>query len=372
MALKAGRVGLNKDLVDEFGYLKEDAPSGEYYTKTQADNKFETKTHVNNNFQKKTLEVPIELLSGSALTVESALQGLNEEKQNMTLEVPIELLSGSALTVESALQGLNEEKFERAEQVVLGARNIFNPYMPWAGSSSAVQTILDNGQSINISSETEGTYRNRYVKIKVVPNTDYKVSADVVITNGVGELAIADDTDVMIVSSQGITTNQSVSLTFNSGNNTILRVKLSCSLGTGAVGNVTYNNLLVTLATDSDSTWTPCALTNRELTDNFSEIDGSSGVTSTGTLVNEYLILKRIGREVFCQLRVNGTFSAGDTLALLPEGFRPTKKTVTSAGNISSKGLVYVDINTYGVISCGGEAVSNENFTLLYTSWILD
>ena len=110
MALKAGRVGLNKDLVDEFGYLKEDAPSGEYYTKTQADNKFETKTHVNNNFQKKTLEVPIELLSGSALTVESALQGLNEEKQNMTLEVPIELLSGSALTVESALHGLNEDK----------------------------------------------------------------------------------------------------------------------------------------------------------------------------------------------------------------------------------------------------------------------
>ncbi|MBO7732090.1 MAG: hypothetical protein J6S67_06050 [Methanobrevibacter sp.] len=109
MALKAGRVGLNKELVDEFGYLKEDAPSGEYYTKTQADNKFETKTHVNNNFQKKTLEVPIELLSGSALTVESALQGLNEEKQNMTLSVPIELLSGSALTVESALQGLNSE-----------------------------------------------------------------------------------------------------------------------------------------------------------------------------------------------------------------------------------------------------------------------
>lgn len=80
MALKAGRRGLHKRLVDAFGNLNGEAPSGEYYTKQQTDDKFETKTNANNMFQKKTLEVPLEMLSGSKLTVEDALQGLNEEK----------------------------------------------------------------------------------------------------------------------------------------------------------------------------------------------------------------------------------------------------------------------------------------------------
>lgn len=80
MALKAGRVGVAKDQVDEFGKIVGSGPSGEYYTKSQADNKFETKSHVNNTFQKMELEVPIELLNGSVLTtVETALHGMNEE-----------------------------------------------------------------------------------------------------------------------------------------------------------------------------------------------------------------------------------------------------------------------------------------------------
>lgn len=113
MSLKAGRRGLHKRLVDAFGNLNDEALGGEYYTKQQTDNKFETKTHVNNTFQKKTLELPIETLMGSKLTVEDSLDTLNEiqkTRQPKTLEVPIEMLSGSKLTVEDALQGLNSDK----------------------------------------------------------------------------------------------------------------------------------------------------------------------------------------------------------------------------------------------------------------------
>ena len=118
MALKAGRRGLNKRLVDAFGNFNGEAPSGEYYTKQQTDNKFETKTHVNNTFQKKMLELPIETLMGSKLTVEDSLDSLNEiqkTRQPKTLEVPIEMLSGSKLTVEDALQGLNSEKLDSSD-----------------------------------------------------------------------------------------------------------------------------------------------------------------------------------------------------------------------------------------------------------------
>ena len=87
MSLKAGRVGVAPDQVDEFGKINSDATQG--YTKQEADAKFETKTNAASiyetksdaaNLQPKTLAVPISMLSGSKLTVESALQGLNTDK----------------------------------------------------------------------------------------------------------------------------------------------------------------------------------------------------------------------------------------------------------------------------------------------------
>ena len=133
MALGAGRKGLASELVDEFGHLIGEMPTGEYYTKSQTDNKFETKTHANSTYQKKTLELPLETLMGSKLTVEDSLDALNEiqkTRQPKTLEVPIEMLSGSKLTVESALQGLNEEKADAqntfSKDEVLNMFNILN------------------------------------------------------------------------------------------------------------------------------------------------------------------------------------------------------------------------------------------------------
>ena len=89
MSLKAGRVGVAFDQVDNFGkIIGGSGPSGDYYTKTQTDNKFETKTDAASTYatvadaQPKTLAVPIEMLSGTKLTVETALQGLNTDKAN--------------------------------------------------------------------------------------------------------------------------------------------------------------------------------------------------------------------------------------------------------------------------------------------------
>ena len=78
MSLKAGRVGVAPDQVDEFGKIKSEATSG--YTKQEADAKFETKTDASAALAEKqpiTLSIPIEMLDGTKLTVESALEGLN-------------------------------------------------------------------------------------------------------------------------------------------------------------------------------------------------------------------------------------------------------------------------------------------------------
>ena len=92
MALKAGRVGVAPDQVDEFGKINSEATSG--YTKQEADAKFETQTHAASTYETKS----------DATTALAA-------KQPKTLAVPIEMLSGTKLTVESALQGLNDAVF---------------------------------------------------------------------------------------------------------------------------------------------------------------------------------------------------------------------------------------------------------------------
>lgn len=53
MALKAGRVGVARSEVDEFGHITGGGTPENVYTKTQCDNKFETKTHVSNTYETK-------------------------------------------------------------------------------------------------------------------------------------------------------------------------------------------------------------------------------------------------------------------------------------------------------------------------------
>lgn len=89
MALKAGRVGVAPEQVDDFGQIKSEATSG--YTKQEADAKFETQTNASTEYAKlqpKTLEVPISMLEGSSLsltTVESVFGTMNGAMTNKAL-----------------------------------------------------------------------------------------------------------------------------------------------------------------------------------------------------------------------------------------------------------------------------------------------
>lgn len=91
MAIKAGRVGVAPDQVDDFGKVKSNATTG--YTKQEADAKFETQSHAASTYETKadaanlqpiTLAVPVEMLSGSALTTEEAFSGISELTEALT------------------------------------------------------------------------------------------------------------------------------------------------------------------------------------------------------------------------------------------------------------------------------------------------
>ena len=95
MSIKAGRVGVNPSQVDPVdGSILSSATSG--YTKQEADAKFLTQTDAastyeskddastaHNALQPKTLAVPIEMLSGTKLTVENALHGLSDVQKSV-------------------------------------------------------------------------------------------------------------------------------------------------------------------------------------------------------------------------------------------------------------------------------------------------
>lgn len=107
MSIKAGRVGVNPSQVDPVdGSIKSSASSG--YTKQEADAKFLTQSDAastyesksdastaHNALQPKTLAVPLELLSGSVLTVETALGGINNIQKNITESAFTDLIEGS-------------------------------------------------------------------------------------------------------------------------------------------------------------------------------------------------------------------------------------------------------------------------------------
>ena len=105
MSLKAGRVGVNPKDVDPIdGSIN--PSSVDSYTKAQADAKFETQSHAASTYETQT-----------AASSEHALL------QPKTLAVPIHMLSGSKLTVEDSLQGLNSEKMRFTESLYTGSAN---------------------------------------------------------------------------------------------------------------------------------------------------------------------------------------------------------------------------------------------------------
>lgn len=136
MSLKAGRVGVSPDQVDEFGKISSEATGA--YTKQEADAKFETQSHASSTYetkteaaalQPKTLAVPISMLIGSQLvsktTVEEVINTMNGGKTN------------EALTKEQCYDVGDEYSIN------LGYASGFNGYVTSSASEAVINVTLD-------------------------------------------------------------------------------------------------------------------------------------------------------------------------------------------------------------------------------------
>lgn len=177
---------------------------------------------------------------------------------------------------------LNTVFFPRSEQAVLGAKNWFNIDAPNTVHNA---TLTKTATSLRVQG-TAKTYSNvNYVFRNLPLNTAFKLQMSVDYTSGLGKISVEGSTDgstyTAIASKTNITSDQDVSFSFNTGNYTYIRVIFFCSDSAAIDGDITYSYIMIYLATDTDSTYAPYAMTNKELTDAVATLNGSASDQKT-------------------------------------------------------------------------------------------
>ena len=238
MSIKAGRVGVNPSQVDPVdGSILSSATSG--YTKQEADAKFETQANAASTYETKS----------EALTA----LGL---KQNINLQLPIELLSGSALTVETALHGINVEKFTYADNGLLGAKNLIPKSKlrdrNYHGAAFAVNS--DGSVSRSNTCDTAG-YADISNSISL-PIGEYVFYVGGDVESVAIEKTVGTATSVITSDD-----NELVFTIENDSDTVILQVGMKAQ----TYSDVIYPMILV--ASDPDRTFRSYAMTNQELTE---------------------------------------------------------------------------------------------------------
>lgn len=165
-----------------------------------------------------------------------------------------------------------DSKVSYTDNGVLGVKNRFKLTDFYGGKYLA--TITNDGKEIEIKETNANTDRKAQWNVPVEPNTDWVFSCDAEYTSGVGMVEIYNsDNSSLIVKTDEFKTDTTVNLEFNSGNNDSIIVKLYCTTNVSEVGDVFYNNAMLILATDTDSTWWAYSQTNRETTHIIKDLD---------------------------------------------------------------------------------------------------
>ena len=162
-------------------------------------------------------------------------------------------------------EALTDEVETRA---VLGPHNLLNvegSYSKPASATNMVVTISDKGKIVNIIDPDSATYRNITYLVSINKNTDYVIEGNASVASGDARVKIETTGGTQIAITPSL--SGAFKLAFNSGNNEQLKIVLFTSFSTASASDVTYNSLVLKLATDSNSEWTPYAMTNKELTD---------------------------------------------------------------------------------------------------------
>ena len=181
---------------------------------------------------------------------------------------------------------VSEWGYTREEASVLGAKQWFNTKD--LRNSDGV-TIVTANKKVRIQNATASSWFGRFFYISVRPNTDYLYTVDVAVTSGKGCVSVKKDSDgTDIVAEINITSNGRQTFAFNSGSETTVRLGYYSTCGTSETGDISYDNILITLAGDTDRTWVDFAMTNQQLTRARVQSATFSGTTTANGNIKLY------------------------------------------------------------------------------------
>lgn len=253
---------------------------------------------------------------------------------------------------------LSKTFFPRSEQAVLGAKNLCPNNATTKTDGDVTFTVNSDGSvtlngtasaTVGFELKTYGRWLKagvRYILNGCTGGSDstYKLS----VNRSTGDLAKCLDGDVEFT----------VDNTFD------YRVWIVVFSGTQ------FNNLtiypMIRLASDSDDTYVPYAMTNRELTDvKESSVQLNEGITVNTERGGNHLYKK--GNIVQMVLTIEGvTANAYSTFATVPEGFRPIAL-CTGLPTLRSAHTIIIQ-KTGGIQS--SDALNNANVDI-YGVWIV-
>lgn len=190
-------------------------------------------------------------------------------KQRSTGNLPTNTTYWQPMTPDSnaEIQALtNQLEDETKARTALGAHNWFNsdPSNIRDESSGITTTQTDTGVRIQLS--TAGTYkRTQFYLTNLVADIDYVLTVNVAITSGASNVMVYDvNTDTVVIDKPN--TSGKITLNFNSGSYTSIVLALYVTQNTAETADITFSDILIRLATDTDPNYQPYAKTNLELT----------------------------------------------------------------------------------------------------------
>ena len=130
-----------------------------------------------------------------------------------------------------------------------------------------------------------GTYRGVVFDIDVIPNTDYRILTDAVVTSGKGYINISPYPSGSGFANSGeFASSKTVDFTFNSGNNSKIKIACFSTTATSDTGNIEYKNFLLALADDTNTECTPYDMTNRQLTEILNAVTAFTEIPNNSSL----------------------------------------------------------------------------------------
>ena len=162
--------------------------------------------------------------------------------------------------------------FPRSEQEVLGAKNMC--CITGIADKSSNTDVTWSANSVRIKSDVAAQYINTNLNIKSLPkNKTVKISFDATVTAGAGIAVVkgkATGGSYATLLNKPVNSSGAYSFEFNTGNNDEFQLNLYASTGTAVTGDITYNNIMISL---DGGEYAPYAMTNKELTEKVKELD---------------------------------------------------------------------------------------------------